>query len=280
MRRAEFVFGAAALASALGISKDPLAELELRYGGRLGVFAVNARNGAVLSRRPGERFPMCSTFKLLLVGSVLSSVDAGNERFDRHVTYSKADLLTYAPVTRANVGAGYMTVRALCAAAIEYSDNTAANLLLETVGGPKGVTAFARSLGDSVTRLDRNEPSLNDAVPGDVRDTTAPSAMAGDLQKLLTGNALSPGSRGDLKTWLIRSKTGAARIRAGVPAAWVVGNKTGSGDNATSNDVAVLYPPNRAPIFVAAYYTGSTASAAERDGVLAEVGRIVSSAFS
>jgi len=279
MDRAAFLSGAVGLAAALGSreSTATLADLEARYGGRLGVAALNAGTGARLMHRSGERFPMCSTFKVLLVAATLARVDTGSERLDQHVPYGNADLLTYAPITRANASRGFMTLGALCEAVTEYSDNTAANLLLRTVGGPPAVTAYARSLGDTVTRLDRTEPSLNTAFPGDSRDTTAPAAMVADLRKLLTGSALSTASRRKLKSWLLASKTGTERIRAGVPAGWSVGDKTGTGDNATSNDVAVIYPPGRSPIFVAAYYTGSSATVAERNAVLSGVGRLVSS---
>lgn len=279
MDRAAFLCGAATVAAALGSPKSPLAVLEARYGGRLGVAAVNSATGARLAHRAGERFPMCSTFKVLVAAAVLARADAGRERLDRHVVYGRTDLLEYAPVTRTNVGRGFMTVRALCAAAIEYSDNTAANLLLRAVGGPARITAYARSLGDARTRLDRNEPGLNTALPGDVRDTTTPAAMAANLQRLLTGSALSSSSRRELGTWLAGCRTGNERLRAGLPGNWRVGDKTGSGDHATSNDIAVLYPPGRAPVFVTAYYTGSSAASGARNEVLAEVGRIVSSAF-
>jgi beta-lactamase class A len=279
MDRGAFLSGAATLAAVLGLPKVPLAELEARNGGRLGVAAVNSGTGARIAYRSGERFPMCSTFKALLVGAVLSRVDAGKEHLDRHISYGTPDLLEYAPVTRANVGLGFMTVQALCGAAIEYSDNTAANLLLRAIGGPDRVTMYARSLGDSLTRLDRNEPSLNTAVPGDERDTTTPAAMVASLQKLLTRNVLSPPSRRKLESWLTGCRTGTARIRAGVPAGWRVGDKTGSGAHATSNDIAVLYPPSRPPIFVTAYYTASSSQGGGRDEILAEVGRIVSSTF-
>jgi beta-lactamase class A len=279
MDRAAFLAGATASAAALWTPKDPLTQLELRYGGRLGVSALNSRTGARVAHRSGERFPMCSTFKMLLAGAVLSRVDKGEEHLDRHISYGQADLLEYAPVTRANVARGFMTVQALCAAAIEHSDNTAADLLLRAIGGPGRYTAFARSLGDPITRLDRTEPSLNSATPGDVRDTTTPAAMLADLEKLLTARVLSQGSRFALDSWLRGCKTGMDCIRAGVPPGWRVGDKTGSGDHATRNDIAVLYPPDRPPIFVTAYYTGSTASSAQRDEVLADVGRIVSSSI-
>ena len=279
MDRATFLSGVTTLAAAHVLPKDAFAALEAHYGGRLGVAAIDSANGAHFGRRVTERFPMCSTFKLLVAAAVLSRVDAGREHLGRHIAYGKSDLLEYAPITRDNVHAGFLSVQALCAAAVEYSDNTAANLLLSALGGPASVTAYARSLGDTYTRLDRNEPSLNSAAPGDPRDTTTPAAMASDLQKLLTGNALSPQSRHILASWLTASKTGAGRIRAGMPNGWRVGDKTGTGSNASSNDVAVIYPPGRPPIFVAAYYTGSSATGDKRDAVLAEVGRIVSSAY-
>jgi beta-lactamase class A len=185
-------------------------------------------------------------------------------------------LLEYAPVTRANLSKGGMTVSELCAAAVELSDNTAGNLLLAAIGGPSGLTRFARSLGDSITRLDRTEPTLNTAIPGDPRDTTSPAAMVADLNALLVGNALTTNSRGTLLGWLNTCNTAAKRIPAGLPPEWKSGNKTGSGDNGTANDVAVIQrPAGKAPILVAAYYTGSSATPAERDGVLADVGRIV-----
>ncbi len=279
MDRAAFLCGAAMLAAAPRRSKATLAELEARYGGRLGVAAVNSETGARIAHRAGERFPMCSTFKVLLVGAVLSRVEAGREHLDRHISYTEANLLRYAPVAKANLRFGFMTVRALCGAAIEYSDNTAANLLLRAIGGPDRVTAYARSLGDPLTRLDRIEPVMSAALPGDVRDTTTPAAMVANLRELLMGKTLSSTSRFKLSSWLVNCRTGTERIRAGVPAGWRVGDKTGSGDHATSNDIAVLYPPRRRPIFVAAYYTGSSGSSSARDEVLAEVGRIVSSGF-
>jgi beta-lactamase class A len=150
-----------------------------------------------------------AAFKLLAVAAVLARVDRGAERLARRIPFSKADLLEYAPVTKARVSEGSMTVAELCDAAITLSDNTAANLLLATLGGPPGVTTYARSLGDSVTRLDRIEPGLNEARPGDPRDTTTPTAMLGNLQRLLVGDALSPASRTHFFV-ARRSKTGAA----------------------------------------------------------------------
>jgi beta-lactamase class A len=256
-----------------------LAALEARAGGRLGVAVLDTGSGRRLGHRGGERFPLCSTFKVLLAGAVLARVDAGQEALDRRLSYSQADLLDYAPVTTAHVAEGGLTVRDLCAAAVEVSDNTAANLLLRTLGGPGAITAFARSLGDPVTRLDRTEPTLNTALPGDPRDTTTPTALVDTLRALLLGPALKLASRQRLEGWMAACTTGRNRLRAGLPADWSVGDKTGSGERGTVNDVAILRPPHRAPILVAVYYTGSSAPMEDRNAVLAEVGRIVVTAF-
>jgi beta-lactamase class A len=171
-----------------------------------------------------------------------------------------------------------MTVSALCAAAIEYSDNTAANLLLREMGGPPAYTGFARSLDDIVTRLDRNEPSLNEARPGDERDTTSPDAMLADMERILLGDVLRPDSRAELESWLAANTTGAKRLRAGLPPDWRVGDKTGSG-NMTSNDIAIIRPPGRVPILATVYLTATKVDAAGRDKAIADVGRVVAELY-
>ncbi len=249
--------------------------IERRVDGRLGVTALDPVSGRRLAWRPDERFPMCSTFKWLLAAQILSRVERGVERLERHVSYAPDDLLEYAPVAREHVSEGAMSVAALCAAAVEYSDNTAANLLLATVGGPGGFTAYLRSIGDDVTQLDRLEPQLNTAVPGDPRDTTTPAAMAENLRRVLAGDELTEPSRERLSGWLVGSKTGASKLRAGLPAHWRVGDKTGMGANGATNDVAIIWPAPGSPVFVAAYLTESTASVEERNGALAAVGKLV-----
>jgi beta-lactamase class A len=262
--------------------RDPralaLLELEQRSGGRLGVAVLDTTSGERFGHRAAERFPLCSTFKLLAVAAVLERVDRGKERLDRRIAYTQADLLEYAPVTRARLAEGSLSVAELCEAALGVSDNTAANLLLTSFGGPAALTAYARSLGDPLTRLDRNEPMLNEARPGDVRDTTTPSAMIGDLQALLLGAKLSKRSRKQLASWLVTSKTGLERLRAGVPPGWRVGDKTGSGNAGTTNDVAIVWPPGKKPVLIAAYLTESPASAELRNQVLADVGRLATQA--
>ena len=263
----------------LSLANKRLANIEAREGGRLGVFARDTGTGATIGRRASERFPMCSTFKLLAAAATLRRVDEGAERLDRRIAYGPGDLLDYAPVAKAHVAEGGMTVADLCAAAIDWSDNTAANLILAGIGGPAGFTRFARSLGDNVTRLDRNEPALNESLPGDERDTTSPAAMAEDMRKVLLGDVLSDSSRRQLQTWLINDKVGDKRLRAGLPSSWRIGDKTGSGDHGSANTIAILWPPERAPIVAAVYYTGSSAPMEARNAIHKEIGALIAETF-
>ena len=265
------------LAADVGDVPARLASLERQSGGRLGVAILDTGKGRRIAHRADERFLMCSTFKLLAVGAVLARVDRGMEQLDRRIVFGKDVVLAYAPVTSHRVGAPGMTLAELCEAAITLSDNTAANLLLTSLGGPAAVTAYVRSLGDQVTRLDRIEPDLNDASPGDMRDTTTPDAMLATMHTLLLGNALSDASREQLIEWLRATTTGAKQLREGMPVSWRVGDKTGSGAHRETNDVAIAWPPQRKPLLVTAYYAESTADADARHAVLAEVGRIAAS---
>ena len=252
-----------------------IAAIEKRIGGRIGVATLDTSNRKRLDYRAEERFPMCSTFKFLAAAAVLKRVDEKKEKLDRFVSYGAKDILEYAPVTKEHLKEGGMTLSALCAAAIEQSDNTAGNLLLNAIGGPAGLTNFARSLGDRVTRLDRMEPELNSAIPGDERDTTTPAAICSDMQRLLLGDALSEASRRQLEDWLQRNQTGGQTIRAGVPKNWIIGDKTGRGSNGAMNDIAIMRPPGRTPIVLAIYSVGSTATANDRTAAIAEVAKIV-----
>jgi beta-lactamase class A len=253
--------------------ESEMAALERRHGGRLGIAVLDAAGGPMAAYRDNERFPLCSTFKCLAAAFVLARVDRGEENLARRVTYSKADLVIYSPITGKHVEDG-LTVADICEAAVTLSDNTAGNLMLDSFGGPEGLTAYLRWIGDPVTRLDRRETALNEARPGDERDTTTPAAMAETMRNLVLGNALSSNSREQLVGWLIASKTGDKRLRAGFPPGWRVGDKTGSGSNNATNDVAVIWPPGRAPLVVTAYYVEARASDDERNAILAEVGRL------
>jgi beta-lactamase class A len=236
---------------------------------------LDTGSGKRFDYRAEERFPMCSTFKFLAAAAVLKRVDEKQEQLDRFVPYNAKDILEYAPVTKAHLKEGGMTLAALCEAAIEQSDNTAGNLLLDAIGGPAGVTNFARSLGDQITRLDRKEPDLNSAIPGDDRDTTTPGLMLADMTRILTADVLSRSSRRQLEDWLQRNKTGTAMIRAGVPTDWIIGDKTGRGANGATNDIAIMRPPDRAPVLLAIYSVGSTATANDRAAAIADVAKIV-----
>jgi beta-lactamase class A len=258
---------------------EQIVRIEQRTAARIGVVALDAKSNRRLQCRENERFPMCSTFKLLAVAAVLQRMDAGKEKLDRFVSYGEKDLLEYAPVTRQHVHEGGMTLGALCQAAIEESDNTAANLVLQTIDGPAGVTKFASSFGDHVTRLDRNEPDLNDFRAGDDRDTTSPAAICEDLRRLLLTEVLSQESRNRLNHWLESSQTGAAMIRASIPPGWRVGDKTGRSRSGATNDVAVIYPPDGAPIFVAIYVLDASTSEEQRSAALSTVARFVCEAF-
>jgi beta-lactamase class A len=264
--------------SAASAENDPanrIAAIETRIGGRIGVAALDTGNAKHLDYRAAERFPMCSTFKFLAAAAVLKRVDEKKERLERFVSYTAEDILEYAPVTKEHLSEGGMPLGALCEAAIEQSDNTAGNLLLNAIDGPAGLTNFARALGDRVTRLDRIEPELNSAIPGDERDTTTPAAISSDMQRLLLGDALSEASRRNLDDWLQRNETGGSMIRAGVPKTWSVGDKTGRGANGATNDIAILRAPGRAPILLAIYSVGSTATANDRAAAIAEVTKVV-----
>jgi beta-lactamase class A len=259
--------------------ENRIAAIEARTGGRIGVAALDTGSGKHLDYRSEERFPMCSTFKFLAAAAVLKRVDENQDKLERFVPYDAKDILEYAPVTKAHLKEGGMTLGALCAAAIEQSDNTAGNLLLDAIGGPVGLTNFARTIGDKMTRLDRKEPELNSAVPGDERDTSTPAAMLADMLRLLLGNTLSPSSRHHLEQRLQANETGASMIRAGVPTSWIVGDKTGRGANGATSDIAIMRPPGRAPILLAIYSVGSTATANDRTAVLAEAAKIVTESF-
>lgn len=251
-----------------------LADLESSAKGRLGVTLINTANGQEIQYRGDERFPFCSTFKFMLAAAVLHKSMSQPGLLAKHITYRETDLLSHAPIARKNLHQG-MSVTQLCAATLQYSDNTAANLLIQELGGVETVNHFAQSLGDRAFRLDRWEPDLNSALPDDPRDTTTPAAMAASVKKVVLGDVLAAPQREQLIAWLKGNTTGNASIRAGAPAAWMVGDKTGSGDFGTTNDVAVLWPPEGAPVILAVYFTQHQKGAESRRDVLATTTRLV-----
>lgn len=281
MRTAAVGLGAGALTAVRAqaqagplIAEEALAGLERRSGGRLGVTVLDTATGRRASWRGAERFAMSSTFKALLAGVVLARVDRGEEALDRALPVTASDLLDHAPAVEAAIG-GSLTVDQLCEAIVVVSDNAAANLLLTTMGGPDGFTAEMHAMGDAVTRLDRPEPDLNEAAPGDPRDTTTPDAMLASLGRLLAGDVLAAPSRGLLAGWLASSGTGLRRIRAGLPAGWQGGDKTGTGSNGNVHDVAILLPPDGGPVLVASYLDGTPLGREDAEAIHADLGRLI-----
>ena len=271
------VAGLARAAAAL----DPLHALEAlerRAGGRLGVAAWRRGGVGLLAWRGDERFPLCSTAKVMVAAAVLARAAREPNLLETRVRYAKADLVSWSPITEGHADTG-MTVAELCAAALQHSDNGACNLLLDRLGGPSAVTAFARRIGDTAFRLDRRETELNTALPGDPRDTTTPRAMATTLETLLLDEALAPDGRRQLRDWMLGNRTGGERIQAGFPAGWRVADKTGTGGYGTTNDVGVVFPPQGEPVIVAVYYTGATPDAAPASRVVADAAAIVARAF-
>ncbi len=254
------------------------ARIEKESQGRLGIYVLDTGDGAAAGLRAGERFPMCSTFKLVLAARILARVDQRKEQLDRRLPVAKSDIVSHSPAVEKRVG-GDISIRELCEATVTLSDNAAANLLLETFGGPPAMTEYARSIGDATFRLDRMETMMSEAKPGDVRDTTSPQAMAQTLRRLALGDALMPASRSQLVAWLKANKTGDTRIRAGLPKDWIVGDKTGAGGHGTNNDVAIFWPKDRAPVILSVYLNGSKLPADKRDGIIAAIAAEVARAI-
>ncbi len=248
---------------------------ERESGGKIGLYAENVASGRKLTWRADERFVMCSTFKASLAACVLARVDRSVDRLDQVIAYGQKDLLDYAPVAKQHLAKGSMSIGEMCQAAVQLSDNTCANLLLAHLGGPAALTDFWRSLGDATSRLDHNEPELNRSPPGDPHDTTTPAAMAGNLKRLLLGDALSPTSRDQFIDWMVNCKTGAKRLRGGFPGHWRIGDKTGSNGKDAASDIAVAWPRPGIPIVVAAYTQGGKPTAAQHEQVFAAIGRMV-----
>jgi beta-lactamase class A len=251
-----------------------LAALESAGAVRLGVAAVNTATGARLGWRAAERFAFCSTFKVVSVSAILKRSETAPALLQQRVTYGGESLVPYSPVTEKHVGTG-MTIAELCAAALQYSDNTAANLIIRALGGPAGVTRFARAIGDNTFRLDRMETALNTAIPHDPRDTSTPAAMMRDTRALAAGGLLGTAQRTMLVDWMKGCTTGGKRIRAGVPAGWQVADKTGTGDYGTTNDLGLVWPPGKPPIVLAIYLTQADKAAAPRDDIVARAAAIV-----
>jgi len=251
------------------------ADYERDTGGHVGLCAKNLMTGRRLTWRADERFVMCSSFKASLAALVLKRIDGGRDSLDAMVPYGAADLLEYAPVAKANLAKGALSVGEMCAAAVEYSDNTCANLLLARVGGPGALTAFWRSIGDTVTRLDHNEPMLNRSPPGDPHDTTTPAAMADNLRGLVLGDALSPTARQRLTGWMLACKTGDDRLRGGLPKNWQIADKTGNNGKDAAGDIAVVWPKPGVAVLICVYTQGGSPTPERLTAVFGDIGRLV-----
>jgi beta-lactamase class A len=282
LTRREWLLASAAAAFAAAAQAAERADkafkrIHKRIGGRLGVHVLDSQSGRRLAYDDDSRYAMASTFKLPLAAALLWQVDRKAFPLEREMPIVKADLVAHSPAVEAKIaaGAGFMTIRELCTAVVTVSDNAAANILLKGIGGPPALTAFFRTLGDEVTRLDRFEPGLNSNLPGDPRDTTTPRAMVDSMLKMFTLDVLSLPSRALLIDWMAASSTGRERIRAGVPTSWNPGDKTGSGENGAINDIAIVYPPGRRPIFIAVYMSESKLTTAQLNAAHAEIGAVV-----
>ncbi|WP_084529950.1 class A beta-lactamase [Nocardia crassostreae] len=264
--------------AAASAATSRFADLETKAGARLGVYALDTGSGHTVSYREGERFPMASTFKGLACGGLLRDHSLASGYFDQVIRYPASDLVEFSPETEKHVEDG-MTVSALCDAAITLSDNTAGNQLLKLLGGPAGFTAFLRSIGDDVSRLDRWETELNTAIPGDERDTNTAAALVSDYRKLVLGDLLGQAERKRLQDWLIASTTGGKRIRAAMPGHWVVGDKTGSPAYGSALDVAIAWPPNSAPIVIAVLTTKPQQDAKPDNDLVADAARVALETF-
>jgi beta-lactamase class A len=249
---------------------DPaFGRLEARFHAKLGVYALDTGTGRAVTFQAGTRFAYCSTYKALATGVLLQH----GAPLNRVIRYRASGLVDYSPITSRHVGPG-MTLAAVMAAALEYSDNTAANLLLDQLGGAHRLQQALRGIGDAATNSDRDEPSVNTAVPGDPRDTSTAQALGTDLRRFVLGQLLTAGRRALLTSWLRHNTTGGPYIRAGVPAGWIVGDKTGNGYWGTRNDIAIAWPPGRAPKVIAVLSSRGSRDATSDDALIADATRI------
>lgn len=266
-----------------GVAKTPaphihreFAELESKFDARLGVYAIDTGTNRTVSYRPQERFAYASTYKALAAGALLQHYSI--DQLDELVTYNSEDIVSYSPVTQLHVDTG-MTLREVIEAAVRYSDNTAGNLLLKKLGGPEGFETALRKIGDNVTQVDRYETDLNSAVPGDTRDTSTPKALATSLQAFVVSDLLSTDKRTILTDWMRGNATGDALIRAGAPTDWEVDDKSGAGSYGTRNDIAVVWPPNRAPIVIAVLSSRDKQNATYDNTLIAEAAKVALNAM-
>jgi len=252
-----------------------VSQIQHQLGGRVGILVRDTGTGQSWSVNADERYPMASTFKALACGALLARLDNAPAMASATARIEASDLVPYSPVMEKRVGE-HVALPDLCAATMITSDNTAANKVLQALGGPPAVNRFVRSLGDTVTRMDRWEPELNEGIPGDPRDTTSPAAIASVLEKMVLGNALSEQSRQQLTQWMLDNEIAGPLLRSGIPADWRIADRTGSGGHGTRAIIAVMWPPQRAPIVAAIFITATNASVDQRNEAIADLGRALS----
>jgi beta-lactamase class A len=258
--------------------EDAFAALEKDLDGRLGIYAIDTGTGREFKYRADEAFAFCSTFKMVVASAILHKSITQPDLLAKRIRFSKTDMVPHAPITEKHLDDG-MTVWELCDATMRYSDNPAAKLLMKELGGPAAVTEYARSIGDQTFRLDRWETELNSAIPGDMRDTTTPFAMAQTLRKLALGDGLPPAQQKQLVAWLVGNTTGGNRMRAGLPKDWTVGDRTGAGAYGSNNDIAIIWPPGRAPVVAAMYSVRKQEKIDSRPDILAAAARLIAAAL-
>ncbi len=272
-----YLISMAAFAQPNRLNKEFM-RLENTFNGKLGIYAINTANNMTIQHRSNEYFPFQSTVKVIIVADILKKSMTDSHLLQEKIYYPHQKLYYWSPITEKHVAEG-MTVEELCKAAIMYSDNTAANLLIAKLGGPQSITDFAHSIGNKVFQLDHIETLLN-SVSGVRQDSSTPKAMALTLQKLTLGSVLAAPQRNLLVTWMKGNTTGEKRIRAGVQKGWIVADKTGSGDYGVTNDIAVIWPPNCAPLVITIYFVRSKQDDLKQEAALASATRLIMTTFS
>jgi beta-lactamase class A len=265
---------------AANLSDKLFRNLEQQYHRRIGISAIDKNNHFLITFNAYTPFPMCSTAKVMTVAGILKTSMSEKNLLAKPIIFTKQslDAAGFTPITEKYLTTG-MSIGQLCKAAIAYSDNAAMNLLMQELGGPKAVTQFARSMGDEHFNLVRWEPELNSAIPGDLRDATTPFSMMSSLDKLVLGHVLEAAQKNLLRQWLINNTTGNLKIRATVPNNWIVADKTGAGAYATSNDIAIIWPPHCKPLVMTIYTTGTKAQLAEQPQLIKKIAQQVISEF-
>ena len=258
---------------------ETITQIEAQLNARIGVAAYSVGSDLRWQYHADDRFPMSSTFKTLACAALLHRVDSNQENLERVVKIETKDIVSYSPITETRLADAGMTLAELCEATITVSDNTASNLVLGAIGGPEGLTRFMRSIGDEVTRLDRMETQLNEGVPGDLRDTTTPNAMANAMENLVLGDVLSASSRAQLEAWLRGDTVADALFRAGIPASWEIGDKTGAGGYGSRSIAAIMWPPSGNPIVATVYITETEALFDDRNSAIAQIGAAIAKEF-